>query len=208
MSIVELRERGADLLRLKSNKQRRFALEYLIDQKPKAAAIRAGYSPGSAAVRASENLKNPIIKAYVGKAEREHLEKLELDCQEILKQLYYAATRQVRDFCNDDGIALLPHQLPENVQSIVDGFEQEIDEKVVDGEVVGRKIKMKYKVTPHAVAREQAMKREGMFAAQKIDIESHVTVDLKALYDMPPEPDIIEDTICKAKILKIKDEGK
>ena len=67
MALTELRQNGADLDRLKHDRMRRFALEWCVDHCPKAAAIRAGYAKNSAAVTANKLLKNPIIKAFIGK---------------------------------------------------------------------------------------------------------------------------------------------
>ncbi len=43
-----------------TQRQRRFIDEYLVDLNGTQAAIRAGYSPKSAAVTAAKNLRNPV----------------------------------------------------------------------------------------------------------------------------------------------------
>ena len=48
-----------------NEKQKRFADEYLIDLNATQAAIRAGYSPRSAAEQASRLLKNVKVRAYI-----------------------------------------------------------------------------------------------------------------------------------------------
>ncbi len=87
---------------------------------------------------------------------------------------------QVSDFVNPDtGVMLLPHELPLRVQSIIDGFEVETKEyDTEDGTV--KETKIKYKLTPHAVAREQAMKHEGLFAPEKI--EGTIAIDWGTLH--------------------------
>lgn len=51
-----------------TKKQKRFVEEYLIDLNATQAAIRAGYSPGSAGSIGEENLKKPEIKNAIEKA--------------------------------------------------------------------------------------------------------------------------------------------
>lgn len=70
-----------------TEKQRRFADEYIISANATQAAIKAGYSPKTAGVIGDENLKKPYIKTYID----EQLEKLQskrvADQQEVLEFL-------------------------------------------------------------------------------------------------------------------------
>lgn len=175
MGLTELRKRTADLGRLPSDKMRRFALEYPLDHNRTQAAIRAGYEKRSAAATAVRLMKNPIIKAYIGQLERQDVEQLGLDRQEALLQLYYALTRQVRDFVDERGIIKSPHELPDRCQSIVDGVKQKTLHTRKNGEVEVELVETEYKLTPHATAREQAMKHEGLFAPE-IHKHAHVAV--------------------------------
>lgn len=193
MGLTELRQNGADWKRLKSDKQRKFILELLTDpdMKPTQAVVRAGYSKKTAAVMACKLMKNPIIAAILGKIQRQDVERLEIDRLETLKQLVYALTRRVSDFTDDEGIGLMPHRLPEQCQSIVDGFEQEIH---VDGETGDKTIKIKYKLTPHATARDQAMKHKGLFEPERHE-HKHLLVDWDRLSKPPKDADIIEQRL-------------
>ena len=175
MVVTKLSEKGADLKRLGSDKMRRFVLEYLLlkaagNDSPQQAAINAGYPKKTAAQQGYKLLRHPIIKAHIGKLERQDIEELELSRHEILLQVWYAATREARDFVDPKtGLMLLPHQLPDCVQNIIDGFEQDIEERFTnDGDTV-RTIKMKYKLTPHATAREQWLKHKGLFPSEKVE---------------------------------------
>ena len=142
---------------MSNDKQRQFALEYLIDGDGKAAAIRAGYSKKSAKYIACRNLKNSIIKAFHGKFIREQIERMEIDAGEAIRQLYFALTRQAKDFTDENGAILPPHELPPHCQSIIDGYEVDVlrIKTTVDGEttITEEVVKMKYKLTPHASAR-------------------------------------------------------
>ena len=68
-------------------RQMRFCDEYLIDLNATQAAIRAGYSTKTAGVMAAENLKKPMIKAYIEKRMAEKEAALIADQDEVLKYL-------------------------------------------------------------------------------------------------------------------------
>ena len=159
-------------------------MEYLLlkaqgKDSPQQAAINAGYPKKSAAQHGYKLLRHPIIKAYIGKLERQDVEELELSRHEILLQVWYAATREARDFVDPKtGIMLLPHQLPDQVQTIIDGFKQEIEEYDTEDGGTVRKIKMEYKLTPHAAAREQWLKHKGLFPSEKVEVNHQGRIDV------------------------------
>lgn len=68
-------------------KQQRFCDEYLIDLNATQAAIRAGYSPKTAGVIGTENLKKTMIKEYIEKRMAEKEKELIADQDEVLKYL-------------------------------------------------------------------------------------------------------------------------
>jgi len=202
--LTELRERGANLGRLKSDKQRRFVAEYLIDKRPKAAAVRAGYAESCAAVTANKLLNNPIIKAYIGKLERLDVEQLELDRHEALRQLYYALTRDLADFCREDGTPKLPHQLPKRCRSIVDGYKVKVLWTAENGDEMRE---VEYKLTPHAVAREQAMKHLGLNAPEEVNVQVGTTQNILAKLSEPLPPDEIEGRLAAEEQRAIEDKS-
>ena len=170
MPLSELRKQGADLSRLTTDRERRFVLEYLLDKNGTQAALRAGYSKGGAANVAHRLLKNPIVKAYIGKIERQDIEKLGVDRLMVLERLVEALNWEARDLVDDKGRALKPHELPDRVQRQVDGFEQEVSERELTDGTILRSIHTKIKMTPRATAREQAMKHKGLFAPDELNI--------------------------------------
>jgi phage terminase small subunit len=68
-------------------KQQRFCDEYLIDLDGTKAAIRAGYSPKTAAAIASENLRKPKLREYIAERMAEKEKELIADQDEVLKYL-------------------------------------------------------------------------------------------------------------------------
>ncbi len=70
-----------------TEKQKRFAEEYLIDLNATQAAIRAGYSPKTAYSIGEENLKKPEIKACIDARLAEIRSEKTADAQEVLEYL-------------------------------------------------------------------------------------------------------------------------
>ena len=68
-------------------KQQRFCDEYLIDLNATQAAIRAGYSKKSAGIIGAENIKKPIIEAYIAKRMAEKEASLIASQDEVLRYL-------------------------------------------------------------------------------------------------------------------------
>lgn len=68
-------------------KQQRFCDEYLIDLDGTKAAIRAGYSPRTAAAIASENLRKPKLQQYIAERMAEKEKQLIADQDEVLRYL-------------------------------------------------------------------------------------------------------------------------
>jgi phage terminase small subunit len=68
-------------------KQQRFVEEYLVDRNGTQAAIRAGYSPKTANVQASDLLAKPNIAAAVAEGSAKLSEKTGLDAQWVLDGL-------------------------------------------------------------------------------------------------------------------------
>lgn len=81
-----------------TKKQQRFADEYLIDLDGTKAAIRAGYSPKTAGVIASENLKKPNIREYIEKRMEEKDAELIASQDEVLRYLTSVMRREHKEF--------------------------------------------------------------------------------------------------------------
>ena len=70
-----------------TEKQKRFADEYIISGNATQAAIKAGYSKKTAAVIGTENLIKPNIKNYIDKRLEELKSERTADAQEVLEYL-------------------------------------------------------------------------------------------------------------------------
>lgn len=70
-----------------TEKNKRFADEWLIDMNGTAAAIRAGYSPNSADVTASRLLANAKIRAYLDERMAEHSRRIGVNQERIIRSL-------------------------------------------------------------------------------------------------------------------------
>jgi len=71
-------------------KQVRFVQEYAVDGNGAAAAVRAGYAPGSAKVTACRLLTQPNVREALAVSQREVADRLELDRQRVLAGLMEA----------------------------------------------------------------------------------------------------------------------
>jgi len=180
--------------KLKSEKQRRFLLEWLIDKNGTAAAIRAGYSEKGASVAAAKLMKNPVLRAYIEQIERADVKRLSLSRDAVLQQLMYALTRRIADFADKFGNPLPPEDLPEHCQSIVDGYEVKILQTKTEGETTTQLISVKYKLTPHATAREQAMKHKGLLDTELLG-DNRLQIDIAAILALPAPADTVDGKV-------------
>jgi phage terminase small subunit len=75
-----------------------FIEEYLLDLNGTQAAIRAGFSPHSAASQAAQLLANPAIKAEIAKRMAERGEKMEVRQEQVIRELARIAFANIREF--------------------------------------------------------------------------------------------------------------
>ena len=80
-----------------AEKQATFVQEYLIDLNATQAAIRAGYSPGSAARYAIELLNKTHVAEAIKKAMQERNQRVEISQDRILEELARIAFGDLRD---------------------------------------------------------------------------------------------------------------
>lgn len=83
-----------------TEKQKRFADEYLIDLNATQAAIRAGYSPRSAGEQASRLLKNAKVRAYIDERMAELSRRTGVNQERILRELARIAFVNAPDLIN------------------------------------------------------------------------------------------------------------
>jgi len=81
-----------------TEKQKRFAAEYLIDLNAKAAAIRAGYSAKSAHVQGCDLLRNPLVAELIEASQAKIAKKLEVTAERVIEELAKIAFANMGDF--------------------------------------------------------------------------------------------------------------
>ena len=91
------RSGGKVVQRSLTPRQERFVAEYLVDLKATQAAIRAGYSPRTAASIGYENLRKPEISAAVQATVQRHLAKLDLSFERIVQEAARVGISDLRD---------------------------------------------------------------------------------------------------------------
>lgn len=87
-------------------KQRMFVHEYLIDLNSTQAAIRAGYSPHTASVIATENLGKPNIRAAINKAMALRSRRVGITQDRVLQEIARVAFMNVTDLVNVDDASI------------------------------------------------------------------------------------------------------
>lgn len=80
-----------------TKKQKRFVEEYLIDLNATQAAIRAGYSPGTAQEQSSRLLSNVMIKTAVAKAMAERSKRTGINQDRVLQELARIGFARITD---------------------------------------------------------------------------------------------------------------
>lgn len=106
-------------------RQRRFALEYLVDLNGTQAAIRAGYSKKTAAEQSTENLRKPHIRAFLDRALERREARLEIKSAAVLAELARIALADVGSAFDDAGNLLPIKQIPEDTRRAISGVDIE-----------------------------------------------------------------------------------
>lgn len=100
-------------------KQQCFVDEYLIDLNATQAAIRAGYSPKTAAVQASRLLANAKVSAAVACAMAERSKRTGITQDRVLMELAKVAFIKLTDIIDEEG-RIKPEATDEDRACIVD----------------------------------------------------------------------------------------
>ena len=80
-----------------TDKQQRFVEEYMVDLNATQAAIRAGYSPNTAAEQGYEHLRKPQIQLAIEKARREQQERTGITADRVLREIAAVALADARE---------------------------------------------------------------------------------------------------------------
>lgn len=102
-------------------RQRRFALEYLLDLNATQAAIRAGYSVGTARVQGPRLLSHAAVAAFLQPRLEKKERRLELTAQRLDDELARIAFVDPGKLVNENGRHLGLHELDEDTRRAVAG---------------------------------------------------------------------------------------
>lgn len=150
-----------------TNKQKRFCEEYLIDLNGTQAAIRAGYSPDTAAVIASENLTKPNIRARIDKAMADRSKRTGVNADRVVRELARVAFVNAPDVIDLDKAVLKDGATSDDTAAI---SAVKVKCSVTDtGQTIEREIKLSDKIK----ALELLGKHLGMFT-DKMELSGKV----------------------------------
>lgn len=132
-----------------TKKQKRFCEEYLIDLNATQAAIRAGYSPGTAKAIGCENMTKPDVRAQIDRAMAERSKRTGVCADRVVEELAKVAFVNAGSLIDADNATLRPDATPEDMAAIQsvkvktfgeDGLEREIKmaDKLKALELLGR----------------------------------------------------------------------
>lgn len=122
-----------------TNKQKRFCEEYLIDLNATQAAIRAGYSPDSAASIGSENMQKPDIRARIDKAIAEQSRRTGINADRVVRELARIALLNPKKAINFEDAAVLANASDDDLAAVAS-----VRVKIIptaDGEGIEREVK-------------------------------------------------------------------
>jgi phage terminase small subunit len=129
-------------------RQERFCQEYVATLKPRAAAVRAGYSPRHADIAGRALLKRWHIQQRVAELQAQRAVRTQVTSDRIVHELAKIAFANMADFVrvNEDGTAVpdLTALTPDQMAAIGEIVEQEsiVDTKHGQSRTVNRKVKL------------------------------------------------------------------
>ena len=100
-----------------------FVDEFMIDRNATEAAIRAGYSPKSAASIGSRLLKDVKILAEINKRSAEQSQRLQITSDRIMQEYERLALLDPLDLFNPDGSMKALKDIPEDARRAIGGLE-------------------------------------------------------------------------------------
>ena len=142
-----------------SEKQRRFADEYLIDLNATQAAIRAGYSKKTARAIAHENLTKLDIQTYLTEARKKLSEATKITPERVLNELAKIGFFDVRKLVDDTGAPKRITDLDDDTAAAIAG----IDVVQIGNSEAGIGAVLKYKIANKESALVSIGKHLGMF---------------------------------------------
>lgn len=109
-----------------TDKQIKFAHEYLVDLNAKQAAIRAGYSANTAAEQGYQLLNDNDVSAHICELRAKQQERTDISADKVLKEVARLAFSDIRNYYDDNGFLKLPKDLSDDAAAALSGID--IDE--------------------------------------------------------------------------------
>lgn len=106
-----------------TDREQLFVAEYLIDFNGTKSAIRAGYSPNSAAVTASQLLRKPNIKAEMDRQYSKIYDSLSTRARRVIEELVRISFSDVRELFDEKGNLLPIPDLPDSIAPAISSVE-------------------------------------------------------------------------------------
>lgn len=123
-----------------------FVDQYLVDLNGTAAAIRAGYAPKAAAVKASKLLARPDVQSALQAALEQRSAKVRASAEMVLEELVRLAKVDVEALFNPDGSLKPINEIPEDARRAIAGIEivEEFEGRGKDRKQIGwaKKVKL------------------------------------------------------------------
>jgi len=146
-------------------KQERFVDEYLIDLNATQAAIRAGYSKGSARQQACVLLTNPNIQAAIGEGRAKLSERTGITAQRVLDEIARISFADPRRLFDANGSVLPPSEWDDDTAAMIAGVE--VVTRSRPGEESAVEYVHKFRLWDKNSALDKLMKHLGEYAADK-----------------------------------------
>jgi len=115
-----------------SDKRLLFAQEYMVDLNGAQAAIRAGYSKGSAASQASRLLTDANIQSYITERRKERAEKLEASADNVINEVVKLAFHDIRDMYDKKGNLKPIPELDDMTAATISSFKVKLEKSGED----------------------------------------------------------------------------
>ncbi len=154
-----------------TERQKRFCAEYLVDLNATQAAIRAGYSPESAANIGCENLRKPNIRACIDKSIAEQAKRTSINADRVLRELGRIAFVNAADVINMNDATVIEGADRDDTAAIAS-----VKVKVISG-ANGDGIEREIRLADKLKALELIGRHLGMFT-DKVDLTGAATVQI------------------------------
>lgn len=157
-----------------TEKQKKFAEEYLIDLNATQAAIRAGYSPKRASEQGYQLLQKTTVSKEIEKAMAERSRRTGINQDRVIRELARIAFVNPKDVINSDDASVKENASEDDLACI-----QSVKVKTMDG-AKGKSVEREIRLNDKMKALELFGKHLGMFKDKlelDTDMDLNITID-------------------------------